>query len=148
MGPVVILPKGVRMNQQLYKDLILKPHFIPFYRRIKRLYGTKTKPVYLQEDGASYHTARISTQYRKAMRVKCLDWPPQSPDLAPIENLWKIVKYRIARRRHRIRDIEEMGNAIVEEMSKFSGDLLEKLALSFEKRMELYIKAKGGPNKY
>jgi transposase len=148
MGPVVVLPKGVRMNQQLYKDSILKPHFIPFYRRMKRLYGTKTKPVYLQEDGASYHTAGIPAQYRKAMKVKCLDWPPQSPDLAPIENLWKIVKDRIAKRRHRIKNIEEMGNAIIEEMSKFSSDLLEKLARSFEKRMELCIAAKGGSIKY
>jgi hypothetical protein len=35
-----------------------------------------------------------------------------------------------------------MGNAIVEEISKFVSDLLEKLAISFEKRMELYIKTK------
>src|SRR5205807_2596573 len=27
MGPIVVLPKGQRMNQHLYKDLILKKHF-------------------------------------------------------------------------------------------------------------------------
>ena len=115
---------------------------------MKRLYSTKNKPVYLQEDGASYHTAGIPAQYRKIIRVNYLDWPPQSPNLTPIENLWKIAKDWIAKRRHRIRTIKEISNTIVEEMSKFSSDLLKKLAMSFEKRMELCIKAKGGAIKY
>jgi transposase len=115
---------------------------------MKRIYSTKVKPVYLQEDGASYHTAGIPSQYRKAMKVNCLEWPPQSPDLALIENLWKIAKDRIAKRRHRVRNTEEMGNVVTEEMSKFSGDLLKKLAKSFEKRVELCIAAKGGSIKY
>jgi transposase len=29
--------------------------------------------------------------------VELLDWPPYSPDLNPIENLWKLVKEAIAR---------------------------------------------------
>ena len=41
-----------------------------------------------------------------------------------------------------------MGIAIVEEMSQFGGDLLEKLAKSFQKRMELCIAAKGRATKY
>jgi hypothetical protein len=56
--------------------------------------------------------------------------------------------YGRLRKRHRIQTIEEMGNAVVEEMSKFSSDSLKKLAMSFEKRMELCIKAKGGAIKY
>jgi hypothetical protein len=115
---------------------------------MKRIYGTRIKPVYLQEDRASYHTAGIPTGCRRSARVTCLDWPPQSPDLAPIENLWKIVKGKISSRRHRIKNVEQMAAAILEEMSKFKEDLLEKLALSFHTRMELCIKAKGGAIKY
>jgi predicted transcriptional regulator len=58
------------------------------------------------------------------------------------------VKDRILKRRHRIKSLEEMGNAIKEELSKISGDMLEKLAKSFKKRLDLYIKAKGGATKY
>ena len=133
------------MNQHIYKDLILKQHFLPFYRQMKRLYSPN---VYLQEDGASYHRAGIPEQYRRSQRVKSLGWPAQSPDLSPIENLWKIAKDRIAKRRHRIKTLEQMGSAISEELSKVSSDLLEKLARSFGNRLDLCIKAKGGATKY
>ena len=115
---------------------------------MKRLHASRNNPVYMQEDGASSHTVGIPERYRRAQKVKTLEWPAQSPDLSPIENLWKIAKARIARRRHRIRTQEEMGDAIVEELNGVSGDLLEKLAKSFITRLELCIKAKGGATKY
>ena len=34
-GPLVMIPEGVRLNGQAYIDLILKPHFIPFYKRMR-----------------------------------------------------------------------------------------------------------------
>jgi hypothetical protein len=40
LEPVVALPKGQRMNQHIYKELILKQHYLPFYGRMKRLYGS------------------------------------------------------------------------------------------------------------
>ena len=82
------------------------------------------------------------------MKVNSLDWPPQSPDLIPIENFWKIAKDRIAKRRYKIQGIDQIGIAVVEEMSSFDSDLLERLAKSFAKRIELCIKAKGGAVKY
>ena len=87
IGPVVVLPDGEKMNQHLYTDLILKRYFIPFYYRMSRKYRTRNNPVYIQEDRASYHTAKIPTEYQLKIKVKSLDWPPQSPDLAPIKNL-------------------------------------------------------------
>jgi hypothetical protein len=97
-----------------FQMLLPKILFFPFDNRI----------LLISPAGASYHTAGISSQYKKAMRVGCLDWPPQSPDLAPIENSWRIAKDRVTKRRHRIRNIEEMGNAIIEDKFKFFGDLL------------------------
>jgi hypothetical protein len=34
LGDLVILPKGARMNQTRYTELVLKPHFVPFYRKM------------------------------------------------------------------------------------------------------------------
>jgi DDE superfamily endonuclease len=112
LGPLVILPKGARINQTQYTELVLKPHFVPFYRKMRRKYGPE---VVIQEDGAKYHFASVAAKYKAGQKVKCMPWPAQSPNLSPIENIWKYLKDRIARRRHRIRSIEEMKAALRQE---------------------------------
>lgn len=83
-GPLVILLKGQRMNQTLYTELVLKPYFIPFYQEMVAKYSPT---VQIQEDRAKFHFAPVAAKYKKLCMVRCLQWPPQSPDLAPIENV-------------------------------------------------------------
>ena len=132
LGPLVILPKGAKMNQTRYTEEVLKPHFVPFYLRMRRKYGTE---VVMQEDGARYHFAKIPTAYKDLYKVKRLSWPPQSPDLSPIENLWKQLKDAISARRHRIRTILEMEIALRQEWAKIQEETLEKLMKSMPIRM-------------
>lgn len=49
IGPLVIIPKGGIIIVLRYIE-VLKKHFIPFYRRIVRKYGSE---VIMQEDNAS-----------------------------------------------------------------------------------------------
>jgi hypothetical protein len=39
LGPLMILLKGARMNQTRYTEEVLKLHFVPFYKKIRRKYG-------------------------------------------------------------------------------------------------------------
>ena len=83
MGPLVILEKGGTMTVKYYLEVV-KKYFLPFYRRMRRKYGPD---VVMQEDNALWHKAKLVTNYLDKQKVKRLRWPPQSPDLSPIENL-------------------------------------------------------------
>ena len=48
-------------------------------------------------DNAPVHTARIVRALLEELGIKVMIWPPYSPDLNPIENLWALMKAEIYR---------------------------------------------------
>ena len=45
-----------------------------------------------QEDNAPVHKRKEVTALKEELGMKCMDWPAQSPDLSPIENMWRDIK--------------------------------------------------------
>lgn len=105
-----------------------------------------------QQDNASIHTAEQCSTYLKRKEeeegFKVLDWPSQSPDLNPIENLWAALKTELKKRKTYPTKPDELWEAIQEEWTKLKKSLLDNLAGSMKRRCQLVIAAHGGPIRY
>uniref|UniRef100_A0A8C5MFW2 Transposase n=1 Tax=Leptobrachium leishanense TaxID=445787 RepID=A0A8C5MFW2_9ANUR len=96
-----------------------------------------------QQDNDRKHTS-ISTQKTKRWRV--LKWPTMSPDLNPIEHLWRDLKIAVGKRRaSNKRDLEQFAK---EERSKIPGGRCKKLIDGYRKRLVSVIFSKGCATKY
>ncbi|GMR38361.1 hypothetical protein PMAYCL1PPCAC_15769 [Pristionchus mayeri] len=88
-GDLVFFDRHERLNAPSYTD-ILSSHLLPY---LDRTYGRSN--CFFMQDGASSHTARSTMSQLDAWGVRVFDWAPSSPDLNPIEFLWREVKHHL-----------------------------------------------------
>lgn len=137
VGPVRKI-EGI-MDQFQYKN-ILEETMIP--------YTDDHLPVtwIFQHDNDPKHTARSVKSFLSEQRVTMLDWPANSPDLNPIENLWYVVKKKVSVKRNSSQN--ELYKAFVEAWNSIPLDKCMKLLESMPRRCRAVINNKGYATKY
>ena len=100
----------------------------------------------LMEDNASIYTSKATRAYHIYHGVIRMTWPAHSPDLNPIENVWRLLKYRIGKRFPKSED--KVRQFLLEEWEKLELDDFKKYIESMPERYKAVIAANGGHIKW
>ncbi len=86
-------------------------------------------------------------QTKRRLSIKWESNPSQSPDLNPIESIWRIIKQRL-KNRGPIFDIDELRRAIEEEWDKITMDEINKAIETMSDRVAAVRERDGLPIPY
>ena len=102
------------------------------------------------QDGAGCHTANLIKEWFEWVGIDYFkDWPGNSPDLNPIENLWAIMKARLrGRDTSSVPKLEAEIREIWNDLGSTDIHIIQNLALSVPDRLTEVNKRKGRPTKY
>uniref|UniRef100_A0A8C7PMU4 Transposase Tc1-like domain-containing protein n=1 Tax=Oncorhynchus mykiss TaxID=8022 RepID=A0A8C7PMU4_ONCMY len=129
-----------RMDGAMYRE-ILANNLLPSVRSLKM-----GRAWVFQHDNDPKHTARATKVWLRKKHFKVLEWPSQSPDLNPIEHLWKELKVRIAQRQPR--NLKDLEKVCIEEWAKIPAAVCANLVKNYRKRMISVIANKSFCTKY
>ncbi len=115
---------------------VLEQHMLP--SRCRLFQG---RPCIFQHDNARPHTASITTSWLRRRRIRVLKWPACSPDLSPIENIWRIIKRKMRQRRPKT--VEQLEACIRQEWDNIPIPKIEQLVSSVPRHLQTVIKRRG-----
>lgn len=138
---------GVKIDSASYCGF-LSHTLLPWYRKQR---AAKKKNMMLMQDNAPSHASKYSKTWlsKNGFRDdKIMDWPPCSPDINPIENLWSIIKWKVYADGNQYSSKEALWHAIEVAAKSLTKAELQKLTDSMDNRLFSIIEKNGGYIKY
>jgi len=161
LGPLIVCDEG-GIGADEYEDII----YDGLFSLIDDLLEPPEDPGTIQiadehtylfmQDNAPCHKATEVLEFLKEYHVPVMKWPPQSPDLNPLENLWVDFKARFHKRfiemfSHPSKSLEaryRYGEILQEVWYNQGQELVDALIASMPKRVQAVLEANGGSIKY
>ena len=140
VGDLVVVDGN--MDSAKYRE-ILDSHLFP---SIGNIFGDAQHPFIFQDDNAPAHRAAQMDQWYDDNGVNRVQWPAQSPDANPIENLWDDIKRALTKDRPTTRD--GLIRSIFRVWGSITQERLHGLYATLPRRMRAIIRRRGYPTKY
>ncbi len=131
------------MDLYLYKDILDEDlnKMIDFTCEKLRL---RRNQIHFQQDNDSKHTSNIVMDYLAAQEYQVMEWPAQSPDLNPIENMWRLLKIRLNEHDTPPKSMNELYERVVHIWyNVITVEECRKVIDTMPRRIEECIKARG-----
>ena len=118
--------QGIMKSEDYQK--ILGRNVGPSVRKL----GLRPRSWVFQQDNDPKHTSKSTQKWMKRKGWRVLKWPAMSPDLNPIEHLWRDLKIAVGRRHpSNMIALEQFAK----EWSKIPGERCKKLVDGYRKRL-------------
>ncbi len=136
-----LVPIEHRLNITIYLSIVAD-HVHPFMTTVY-----PSSDGYFQQVNAPCHKAQIISDWflEHDNEFTLLKWPPQSPDLNPIEHLWDVVEQEIHIMDVQPTNQQQLCDAIMSIWTKISEECFQHLVESMPRSIKAVLKAKGGP---
>ena len=154
LGPIAFIDTTEKQDDYIS---LLDQFLVPF---IKVLNANGQTNLEFQQDNARPHVAKRTKDYLKLIaeshQLKVMEWPPNSPDMNPIENLWAHLKRELHLRYpdtmlfkgspETIKaTLRQRLNVVWQDIGR---DVLRTLVESMPQRVHALLEAKGWYTKY
>jgi hypothetical protein len=93
------------------------------------------------QDNDPKHTSNVAKNFIAQNFMELLDWPPYSPDLNPIEEVWSWLKRRV--NQEIPKNLQELKNSILKHWRSINPEFLAPFFNSLENRYLHIIKSNG-----
>ena len=121
------------MNANFYVDILQSRK-----QEIDKLFRNNWR---FQQDNDPKHTSHVARAFLSENFPEVMDWPSNSPDLNPIENLWAIVKRNVEMRMPK--NLSELEQYMAEEWDRIPNSVLINCIRSMRRRCEMIIENNG-----
>jgi hypothetical protein len=99
-----------------------------------------------QQDNAPSHTSIHTRSWLQQHGMQVMQWPPQSPDLNPVENLWNNLKQRLEL--SEIHGFDNLWETAQKLWMETSTCIMNNLIASMPRRVQAVLRNRGGPTRY
>lgn len=138
---LVLIPSEKRIAED-FVEVVYEPALQHYY-----YHHDNYECLILMEDGALVHRSTFAKLWKEEVGIRKLKWPADSPDLNPLENLWKQCKERV-QIKHWPRNKDKMWALVNRAWKNISQEAICRLISTMPDQMQAVVQVHGGSTRW